>query len=440
MMSDQNNNNKEGFKSIYGFIMTAIGFAIGIGSLWKFPYVVGSNGGAIFLFCYILLILVIGVPLLTAELAMGFKTQKTAVFAYKELAPGTKWYLGGYLHILAATVLIGYVTPVYAWLLKYITATPMGTFSQMDSAAIGEFFNTFSADPVQTAIFGAINFILMILVIQGGLQNGVEKINKILLPSLAVIMVIVTIAGLTQPGAMEGVAFLLKPSLEAFTVNSFVQCLGLMFFAVGIAMLASMVFGSYIQDTKTNLFHNATIISTALALAGVLAGIMIFPLVFSNGLEPAAGPGLTFVTMPNVFNAIPFGTLLGTIFYIGFYMAAFTSSIGVVEALVAVYMEHLHVSRRKALVFALLPCVLISAAVIAVPDLALFNLLDMIENNYILILGGLWISVFCGWIWKIENCMDAANIHNPMIRRLMAVSVKFLAPLVIIIIFVSQYL
>ena len=438
-MSDNKNNN-EGFKSIYGFIMTAIGFAIGIGSLWKFPYVVGNNGGAVFLFCYILLILVIGVPLLTAEFAMGFKTQKTAVFAYKELAPGKKWYLGGYLHILAATLLIGYVTPVYAWLLKYIVATPMGVFKGMDSAAIGNFFNTFSADPVQTAIFGIINFVLMILVIQGGLQNGVEKINKILLPSLAVIMVVVTIAGLMQPGASAGLEFLFKPNLSAFTADSFVQCLGLMFFAVGIAMLASMIFGSYIKDPTTNLFKNATIISSALALAGILAGVMIFPLVFSNGLEPASGPGLTFVTMPNVFNAIPFGTVLGTIFYIGFYMAAFTSSTGVVEALVAVYMEHFGIARRKALAFALLPCIIISVAVVAVPNLALFNLLDMIENNYILILGGLWISIFCGWIWGIDNCMDAANVQNPMVRKLMTVSVKFLAPIVIVIIFVSQYL
>ena len=438
-MSDNKNNN-EGFKNIYGFIMTAIGFAIGIGSLWKFPYVVGSNGGAIFLFCYIILILVIGVPLLTAEFAMGFKTQKTAVFAYKDLAPGKKWYLGGYLHILAATLLIGYVTPVYAWLLKYIVSTPMGVFNGMDSAAIGEFFGSFSADPVQTAIFGTINFILVVLVIQGGLQNGVEKLNKILLPSLAVIMVIVIAAGLMQPGATEGLVFLFKPNLDAFTVDSFVQCLGLMFFAVGIGMLASMVFGSYIKDPKTNLFKNATIISSALAMAGILAGIMIFPLVFSNGLEPAAGPGLTFVTMPNVFNAIPFGTVLGTIFYIGFYMAAFTSSVGVVEALVAVYMEHFNVSRRKALAFALIPCIIISAAVIAVPNLALFDLLDLIENNYILILGGLCISIFCGWIWGIDNCMDAANVHQPMIRKLMTVSVKYLAPIVIIIIFASQYL
>lgn len=438
-MSDNKNNN-EGFKSIYGFIMTAIGFAIGIGTLWKFPYVVGSNGGAIFLFCYILLILVIGVPLLTAEFAMGFKTQKTAVFAYKELAPGTKWYLGGYLHILAATVLIGYVTPVYAWLLKYIIATPMGTFRGMDSAAIGAYFDTFCADPVQTALFGTINFVLMILVIQGGLQNGVEKINKILLPCLAVIMVVVTSAGLMQPGAKEGLVFLFRPNPAAFTMDSFVQCLGLMFFAVGIAMLASMIFGSYIKDPTTNLFKNATIISSALALAGVLAGVMIFPLVFSNGLEPAAGPGLTFVTMPNVFNAIPFGAMLGTIFYVGFYMAAFTSSVGVVEALAAVYMEHLNVSRRKALAFALIPCAAISAAVIAVPNLALFNLLDMIENNYILILGGLCISIFCGWIWGIDNCMDAANIRHPLVRKLMTISVKYLSGVVILIIFLSQYL
>lgn len=434
-----NKKNNEGFHSIYGFIMTAIGFAIGIGSLWKFPYVVGNNGGAIFLFCYIVLILLIGVPLLTAELSIGFKTQKTAVFAYKELAPGTKWYLGGYLHIAAATLLLGYVTPVYTWILKYTVATPLGTFKGMTSTEISDYFTVFSGNTLEISIFAVINFALAVLVIQGGLQKGIERINKILLPSLAVIMAVVIVAGLMQPGASQGLMFLFKPDLRAFTLDSFISCLGLVFFAVGIAMLASMVFGSYVKEPKTNLFKNATIISGALVMAGIMAGVMIFPLVFANGLEPASGVGLTFITMPNVFNVIPGGQFIGTIFYLGFYMAAFTSSVGVLEALVGVYMEHLQVSRKRALFYSMIPIVILSAITLAVPDLYMFNLLDHIENNYILIIGGFIIAVFCGWGWKIENCMDSANINSPFIRKWMILSVKYLAPVMIVVIFVSQY-
>lgn len=435
-MSD--NKQNEGFSSIAGFIFVAIGFAVGVGSLWRFPYVMGSNGGAVFILFYIIIILIIGIPLLTAEITMGFKAQKTAVQAYKTLAPESKWYLGSYLHIAAAVIIVGYTIPIYAWILKYIVATAAGDFSGLDANGVTEYFSAFTANKPQILLFAAVNYALTALVISGGLQKGVERISKLLLPLLAVIMIVIIIAGLRLPGAMEGVAFLIKPDFSKFTFDSLLVCLGQAFFAVGIAMLASMVFGSYIKNPGENIFKSASIICTALVLAGLAAGFMIFPMVFAAGLEPAAGAGLTFITLPNVFNQIPAGTVIGVLFYIGFYIAAFTSALGIAEAVVGVVKEQLGVGRGKALLITM--CMIVAVAVPSILSDSFFNFLDILENQYILVIGALIIAVFCGWVWKMDNCLEAANIRHPFIRAWMTVSVKYLAPIAIIVIFVTQFI
>ncbi|MCI2063233.1 MAG: sodium-dependent transporter [Eubacteriaceae bacterium] len=435
-MSEGTSKN-EGFSNIMGFIFTAIGFAVGVGSLWRFPYVMGSNGGALFIICYIVIILLIGVPLLTAEISMGFASQKTPIQAYQTLAPGKKWYLGAWLHIAAAVLIVGYTIPIYAWILKYIVATAMGTFEGMTAAQITAYFVAFSSDKTQIFIYGAINYLLTAIVVKGGLQKGVERVSRILLPVLAVIMIIIIVQGLRLPGSAAGVTFLLKPNTANFTMNSLITCLGQAFFAVGIAMLASMVFGSYIKNPKENIFKSASVICTALVCAGLMAGFMIFPMVFAAGLEPAGSVGLTFLTLPNVFNVIPLGRVIGVLFYFGFYIAAFTSTLGVVEALTGTFTEQFDMKRGKAIGITMLLC-----TCVAVPSIlsdAVFNTLDMIENNYILIIGALIIAVFVGWVWKMDNCLEAINVKSKFVKGWMIFSVKYLSPIVIIFIFASQF-
>lgn len=433
-MSKQN----EGFSSILGFIMVAIGLALGIGTLWRFPYVVGENGGAIFIFLYILIILVIGIPLMTCEVTIGYATGNAAIDAYKTLKPNTKWYLAGYLHTLAALIIVGYTSVIYAWIIKYIAGAFMGDFVGLDSQGIQAYFDAFNAKKTTVFIFFLVNFVLNNAVIILGVQKGIERVSKILIPVLFVIMIIIIFFGLRLPGAKEGITFLFKPDFSKFSFNSIITCLGQAFFALGLAMLGSMVFGSYIKEKDENIFKDSTVICLALVFAGILSGFMILPIVFATGLTPGEGVGLTFLTLPLAFNVVPFGRVLSVLFYFGFYIAAFTSSVGVLEAIVGQFMERFKLERIKALMLASAIIVVI-AAVSIFYDPA-FAFLDNVESNYILVIGCLLIALFSARAWKMENVLKAANIKSPFVKAWMNVSIKYISPIVIVIIFLSQFI
>lgn len=433
-MSKQN----EGFSSILGFIMVAIGLALGIGTLWRFPYVVGENGGAIFIFLYILIILVIGIPLMTCEVTIGYATGNAAIDAYKTLKPNTKWYLAGYLHTLAALIIVGYTSVIYAWIIKYIAGAFMGDFVGLDSQGIQAYFDAFNAKKTTVFIFFLVNFVLNNAVIILGVQKGIERVSKILIPVLFVIMIVIIFFGLRLPGAKEGINFLFKPDFFKFSFNSIITCLGQAFFALGLAMLGSMVFGSYIKEKDENIFKDSTVICLALVFAGILSGFMILPIVFATGLTPGEGVGLTFLTLPLAFNVVPFGRVLSVLFYFGFYIAAFTSSVGVLEAVVGQFMERFKLERIKALMLASVIVVLIAAVSIFYdPAFAFF---DNVESNYILVIGCLIIALFSARAWKMENVLKAANIKSPFVKTWMNVSIKYISPIVIVIIFLSQFI
>lgn len=433
-MSKQN----EGFSSILGFIMVAIGLALGIGTLWRFPYVVGENGGAIFIFLYILIILVIGIPLMTCEVTIGYATGNAAIDAYKTLKPNTKWYLAGYLHTIAALIIVGYTSVIYAWIIKYIAGAFMGDFVGLDSQSIQTYFDAFNANKTTVFIFFLINFALNNAVIILGVQKGIERVSKILIPVLFVIMIIIIFFGLRLPGAKEGITFLFKPDFSKFSFNSVITCLGQAFFALGLAMLGSMVFGSYIKEKDENIFKDSSVICLALVFAGILSGFMILPIVFATGLTPGEGVGLTFLTLPLAFNVVPFGRVLSILFYFGFYIAAFTSSVGVLEAIVGQFMERFKLERIKALMLA--SAIIVAIAAVSIFYDPAFAFLDNIESNYILVIGCLIIALFSARAWKIENLLEAANIKSPFVRAWMNVSIKYVSPIVIVIIFLSQFI
>lgn len=433
-MSKQN----EGFSSILGFIMVAIGLALGIGTLWRFPYVVGENGGAIFIFLYILIILVIGIPLMTCEVTIGYATGNAAIDAYKTLKPNTKWYLAGYLHILAALIIVGYTSVIYAWIIKYIAGAVSGDFIGLTSEGIQSYFDSFNANKPMVFLFFLINFILNDAVIILGVQKGIERVSKILIPILFVIMVIIIVFGLRLPGAMDGITFLFRPDFSKFSMNSIITCLGQAFFALGLAMLGSMVFGSYIKEKDENIFKDSSVICLALVFAGILSGLMILPIVFATGLTPGEGVGLTFLTLPLAFNVVPFGRILSILFYFGFYIAAFTSSVGVLEAIVGQFMERFKLERIKALMLASL--IIIAIAALSIFYDPAFAFIDNVESNYILVIGCLLIALFSARAWKMENLLEAANIKSPFVRTWMNVSIKYISPIVIVIIFFSQFI
>ena len=433
-MSKQN----EGFSSILGFIMVAIGLALGIGTLWRFPYVVGENGGAIFIFLYILIILVIGIPLMTCEVTIGYATGNAAIDAYKTPKPNTKWYLAGYLHTIAALIIVGYTSVIYAWIIKYIAGAVAGDFVGLTSEGIQSYFDTFNANKPMVFLFFLINFLLNDAVIILGVQKGIERVSKILIPILFVIMIVIIIFGLRLPGAKDGITFLFKPDFSKFSMSSVITCLGQAFFALGLAMLGSMVFGSYIKEKDENIFKDSSVICLALVFAGILSGLMILPIVFATGLTPGEGVGLTFLTLPLAFNVVPFGRILSVLFYFGFYIAAFTSSVGVLEAIVGQFMERFKLERIKALILASI--IILGIAALSVFYEPAFAFIDNVESNYILVIGCLLIALFSARAWKMENLLEAANIKSPFVRTWMNVSIKFISPIVIVIIFFSQFI
>lgn len=433
-MSKQN----EGFSSILGFIMVAIGLALGIGTLWRFPYVVGENGGAIFIFLYILIILVIGIPLMTCEVTIGYATGNAAIDAYKTLKPNTKWYLAGYLHTIAALIIVGYTSVIYAWIIKYIAGAVAGDFVGLTSEGIQSYFDTFNANKPMVFLFFLINFLLNDAVIILGVQKGIERVSKVLIPILFVIMIVIIIFGLRLPGAKDGITFLFKPDFSKFSMSSVITCLGQAFFALGLAMLGSMVFGSYIKEKDENIFKDSSVICLALVFAGILSGFMILPIVFATGLTPGEGVGLTFLTLPLAFNVVPFGRILSVLFYFGFYIAAFTSSVGVLEAIVGQFMERFKLERIKALILASI--IILGIAALSVFYEPAFAFIDNVESNYILVIGCLLIALFSARAWKMENLLEAANIKSPFVKTWMNLSIKYISPIVIVIIFFSQFI
>ncbi len=431
-------NKSNAFSSIVGFLSTAIGFAVGVGSIWRFPYLLGDNGGALFLIAYVVIILIIGIPLFAAEISMGYKSQRTAVMAYKTLAPDKPWYLAGYLHLAAAILIVSYTMPIYAWILNYFFKTLTGGFVGMNSAEISEYFVNFSGNIKLVAIYAGVNIVLNALIITGGVKNGIERATKILLPLLAVILVVLIIAGLRMPGAGAGVDFLLKPDASKFTINSLSVALGQAFFAVGIGMLAAMVYGSYIKSDNENIGKSSMVVCTALIFAGLLAGFAIFPALFASGLAPESGVGLTFIVLPNVFNYMTGGVIFGALFYLAFYIAAITSSAGLAEAIVGLFMDQFDMSRRKALLITIAFMVVIGG--LSLPTGSVFSILDLLTNNYILTIGAFIISIFVGWVWGVDNFLEASNIKSNFVRTWFKVSVKYISPVLILVIFIGGLL
>lgn len=429
---------KQEFGSRLGMILATVGFAAGVGNLWRFPYLVGTNGGGIFLLFYLVIVLIVGIPLLTAELSIGSAGGRNPVGSYRNLSDNKIWVFNGYLHLLAAVLIAAYTMPVYAWILYYVFNTVMGNLQGLDPAAVGATFDNLVGNHTQLFLWAGINVFFIIMVVRNSLQKGIEKIAKILLPALIVIMVALAIRGLTLPNAMEGIKFYLMPDLSKFTLESAFAALGQAFFSIGIAMAVSMVFASYMNEKdKVKIVENAAIISLADTGIALLAGFMIFPSVFAFGLEPNAGPGLTFVTMPNVFNQMAGGQIWGSLFYLGFYFAAFTSVIAAWEAPISYFMQEHKMTRKKSLFITAV--LIIAIAIPATWSMAIFDKLDYIQNNFILVFGALFMTLFVGWVWGIDNFCQAARIKNKTLRSVFSILIKYVNPLIIIILILNLF-
>ena len=361
---------RESFKSRLGFLLVSAGCAVGIGNVWRFPFIVGQNGGGLFVLLYLIMLVVLGLPVLTMELAVGRASRKSAVLAYRALEkPGAKWHIHGWFALLGCYLLMMYYTNVSGWMLNYFFKFTTGVFQPgMDAAASGKVFSDMLADPGQMGLWMAVTVVSGVLICSVGVRKGLERMSKVMMSALFVLILILAIHSFTLSGAKEGIRFYLVPNLETIKSVGLGQVIAAAmnqaFFTLSLGIAAMEIFGSYMGKEHTLLGEGARVcvLDTFVAIA---AGLIIFPACFSYGVEVTSGPSLIFVTLPNVFVNMAGGRVWGALFFLFMTFASFSTVIAVIENIMSTCMDTFGWSRKKAalingivILLASIPCVL----------------------------------------------------------------------------------
>ncbi len=406
---------REHWGSQLGFILAAAGSAVGLGNIWKFPYITGENGGGAFVLVYLLAIAIIGIPVMLAELVIGRKTQRNPVGAYHALKPGSIWILGGYLGVIAGFIILSFYSVVGGWTIGYMFKALFTGFKNLTSMEIAKNnFDSFVKSPFYSIFFHFLFMGLTVLIVYKGIKQGIEKWSKILMPAIFIILFLLIIKGLSMKGAMAGVQFYLSPDFSRLSSRSVLIALGHAFFSLSLGMGVMITYGSYLSK-KENLWKSALTIVTIDTLIALLAGLAIFPAVFAMGFNPSAGPGLVFNILPSVFAKMSIGFVWGFLFFLLLAIAALTSAISILEVVTAYFIDELHIERRKAtlifgfLIFLLgIPSALSFGALsgVKIGGKTFFGFFDNLASNYFLPLGGLIISLFVGWAWGTKHAVD----------------------------------
>jgi NSS family neurotransmitter:Na+ symporter len=433
---------REQWGSRLGFILAAAGSAIGLGNIWKFPYIAGENGGGAFVVVYLVCIVMIGLPIMLSEFLIGRKSQRNPVGAYKSIKPDSLWFLVGGMGVVAGFIILSYYGVVAGWTFGYIIESLRGVFFELeDPDMIREHFTQFAADPVKAVGYHALFIALCMLIVIKGIKIGIERWSRILMPTLLAILVLLIIRGLTLEGAMAGVEFFLKPDFSKLGPESVLIALGHAFFTLSLGMGAMITYGSYLRRAD-NLPQSAFIVSILDTVIALMAGIAIFPAVFAMGQPPDVGPGLVFVSLPAVFVKMPGGAIFAPLFFFLLSIAALTSGISLLEVVTAYFVDEKGYSRAKAVT-----CFGIVIFLLGIPSALsmgllsdftiirwnFFDLVDHISANYLLPLGGLFISIFIGWIWGVRKAADEARKGNPAFStaRMWSVLIKYVCPFIV---------
>ena len=441
---------RERLGSRLGFILISAGCAIGIGNVWKFPYMAGQGGGGAFVLFYLLFLLILGLPIMTMEFAVGRASQKSPVKAYYALEkPGQKWHIHGYITLIGCYLLMMFYTTVAGWMLHYFYLTATGKFTGLDSDAVASQFNTMLSQPQVMGFWMVIIVIAGILVCSIGLQNGLEKVTKVMMISLLFIM---AINSFFMDGAKEGLSFYLIPDFERMKeigiIKTITGAMNQAFFTLSLGIGAMSIFGSYIGKERSLLGEslNIALLDTFVAIT---SGLIIFPACFTFHVDQTSGPGLIFITLPNIFNHIPMGKLWGSLFFIFMSFAAFSTILAVFENIISCGMELTGWSRKKssfinaiAIILLSVPCVLgynlWSSDIFAVFGGAVLDFEDFLVSNLFLPLGSLVYLLFCtsryGWGWK--NFTTEANTGKGLkIQNWMRGYISYILPLIVLFIF-----
>lgn len=441
-------NGRATFGSRLSAILVAAGSAVGLGNIWRFPYVAGENGGGAFLLIYIGCILLLGLPVLLAEFAIGRNSRRNSVGAYKSIAEKSKgWSIIGYNSVAASFLILGFYFVVSGWTLEYFITSVTGDIAEYTSSTINaERFDAFMLHPVRPIIYTLIFVLLTHTVIVMGVQKGIERSAKMLMPLLFIILIVLSIRSITLPDGIEGLKFFFRPDFSKVTAGTFLDALGQAFFSLSISLGCMITYASYFKD-DTDLRTTALNVTLLDSVVAVLAGTVIFPAVFSAGIAPAAGPSLVFITLPSIFNTMSLGAIWSAIFFLLLVLAALTSTISLHEVLTAYVHEEWHLSRKNAaraatLATALLACVASLSLGIwreyTICGSTLFDALDLLTANIMLPLGGLFTSLFVGWKMNGTVLHDEITNRGKLkfgMYRAFVILLRYVCPLLLLMIF-----
>ena len=438
---------RDSFGSKIGVVAATAGSAVGLGNIWRFPYVLGENGGGAFLIIYLCFVFAIGFPVMLAEFTIGRRAQRNALGSFKKLAPGKPWYLIGLMGIVAAFMILAFYSTIAGWTLEYLVQALINGFDGKNSDQLTRSFEVFQSGSFRPVIWQLVFMFLTAFIIYRGVKNGIEKYTKILMPLLVVLIIIICIRSLTLEGAHEGLDFLFTPDFSKIKWNVILKALGQAAFSLSIGMGTLITYGSYIQKDN-NLPATAFQVSMADTLIAILAGVMIFPAVFAFNINPAEGPGLVFIVLPNIFEQMAGGYFFSILFFLLLAIAALTSTVSVLEVVVAYFSEELNMSRRKATIIAATAISIVGIfATLSFGPLdnalifgrTIFDWFDYLSANILLPLGAIFIVLFVGWYLGKKNVRDELSNKGELRGRFVStfmIIVKFIAPIAITMAFI----
>lgn len=445
------------WSSRWVFILAATGSAVGLGNIWRFPYMAGESGGGAFLLLYVICVLMMGIPIMMAEILLGRRGRQSPVNTMRVLAEEEgmtrHWQWLGIMGVVAGFLIVSYYSVVAGWVLAYVFRAATGSFEGGDPEMIGRMFSDLIADPERLLAWHTVFIMMTIIVVSRGVRSGLEQAVRFLMPALFILLLVMVGYAMNTERFAEGIIFMLKPDFTAMSENFqevFLNASGHAFFSLSLGMGAIMIYGSYLSD-RTSITSAAVMIATADTLVALLASFAIFPLVFTYGLEPAQGPGLIFVTLPIAFGQMPGGIFFGTLFFLLLTFAAWTSAISLIEPAVTWLVENWGMTRIKAtaitgfLAWALGIATILSFNHWAFPfsfagvskENGIFDIIDIVTANIMLPLGGLVMAIFVGWLMSRASTMDELRVKES-IYNFWRFVIRYIAPVGVTIIFLNQ--
>jgi len=430
---------RDGFGSSFGVLVAMAGSAVGLGNLWRFPYLVGQNGGAAFIIIYLVFVVIFCLPIMFSEFIIGRRGQANVTRSFTNLAPGSKWWLVGALGVLTAFMIISFYSVVGGWSIRYLVDAFKFNFTQAEMAGFGASFDNFITNRTQPVFYHLLFIMASGIVVVFGVKKGIEKFSKVMMPLLFVLVIAIAIRSITMSGAGEGIRYLFKPDFSKVTSQTVMAALGQSFFSLSLGMGTVITYASYVSKDE-NIIKCSTLTAVSDTIFAIIAGCAIMPAVFAFGLSPQEGPGLVFVTLPYIFANMPLGGLVAILFFLSLFLAALTSAISLLEVIISFATEELHINRSLA-VYGSIVVIAFSGALcsyslspetrLIIGGKTLFDFLDSTTSNFMMTAGGILIVLFTGW--KLGRRVVFDELTNQG-------SIKIPRPLLEVILFVMRFI